>query len=239
MLGTLTTSFPALGAPWFIRWLYSSSRLALRLYFRQVRIDGQQHLPRTGPVILAPTHRSRWDALVVPYAVGRPVTGRDLRFMVSDDEMRGLQGWVIRHAGGFSVNTLQPAIAALRYGIEVLKAGESLVIFPEGNIFRDRQVQALKPGLARLALQAATARPDLKIVPIHLSYQPLIPDWGAQVEVKIGQPLNVNHYTLERPKQAAQTLTVDLKLALEQLAGSSPPAQQRLKEQVITQSVFR
>jgi 1-acyl-sn-glycerol-3-phosphate acyltransferase len=176
---------------------------------------------------------------VVPYAVGRPVTGRDLRFMVSDDEMLGFQGWVIRNAGGFSVNTLQPAISALRYGVDVLKAGESLVIFPEGNIFRDRQLQPLKPGLARLALQAAAARPDLKIVPIHLSYHPLIPSWGAQVEVKIGAPLNVSDYTLNRPKQAAQALTVDLTLALEHLGESSPSAQQRTNERVMTQSVFR
>ncbi len=239
-VSTLTrSSVLPLNSAWFIRLLYSSSKLALRLYFRQVQVDGQEHLPRTGPVILAPTHRSRWDALVVPNAVGRPVTGRDLRFMVSHDEMLGFQGWVISHAGGFSVNTLQPAISALRYGVEVLKAGESLVIFPEGNIFRDRQVQPLKPGLTRLAVQAATARPDLKIVPIHLAYHPLVPDWGAQVDVKIGQPLNVSDYRLKRPKQAAQTLTADLKLAFEHLAGSSLSTQRRLNEQVAAQSVFK
>jgi 1-acyl-sn-glycerol-3-phosphate acyltransferase len=224
---------------WFTSLLYSFSNILLRLYFREVQIQGQEHLPRTGPVILAPTHRSRWDALVVPCAVGRPVTGRDLRFMVSHDEMLGFQGWVIGRAGGFSVNTTQPAIAALRYGVEVLKAGETLVLFPEGNIFRDRQVQPLKPGLARLALQAAAAGPALKIVPVHLSYRPLIPNWGADVEVKIGPPLNASDYNLKHPKQAAQALTADLKLALDQLSEPDLPTQPRLNQPAPTQSVFR
>ncbi len=224
---------------WFTSLLYSYSNILLRRYFQKVQIDGQEHLPRTGPVILAPTHRSRWDALVVPSAVGRPVTGRDLRFMVSHDEMLGPQGWVIARAGGFSVNTTKPAIAALRYGVEVLKAGESLVIFPEGNIFCDRQVQPLKPGLARLALQAAATRPDVKIVPIHLSYQPLIPKWAAHVEVKIGPALNVSDYDLMHPKQAAQNLTADLKLALEHLAEGRPPAQPWLNQPVSPQRVLR
>ena len=64
----------------------------LPLYFRQIEVIGREHLPLSGPVLLAPTHRSRWDALMIPYAAGRDITGRDLRFLVSEDEMRGVQG---------------------------------------------------------------------------------------------------------------------------------------------------
>ena len=70
-------------------------------YFRQLSVSGQEHFPRQGPVVVAATHRSRWDALVVPYAIGYPITGRPLRFMVSADEMEGMQGWLIRNCGGF------------------------------------------------------------------------------------------------------------------------------------------
>ena len=202
----------------------------LPAYFRSIQVLGQEHLPRTGAVILAPTHRSRWDALLVPYVAGRFATGRDIHFMVTVDEVKGIQGWLIRRLGGFPVNPRQPAIASLRHGLEVLQAREMMVIFPEGGIFRDGQIHPLKPGLARLALQAESSQPDLnvQILPIHLSYSQEIPTWGCEVVVRIGQPLRVADYSdPQQPvKQAAKQLTQDLAHALSGLAESpsrSPP----------------
>ncbi len=195
--------------------------VVLPSYFR-IKIVGQEHLPREGAVILAPTHRSRWDALLIPYAAGRFVTGRDIRFMVTVDEVKGLQGWLIRRLGGFPVNPRQPAISSLRYGLEILQNQEMLVIFPEGGIFRDRQLHPLKPGLARLALQAEASQPDLnvKVVPIHLDYSQPIPRWGCHVTIRIGQPLQVSNYNHSAAKQEAQRLTADLSAAIQQLIDS-------------------
>lgn len=190
----------------------------LPAYFR-IRIRGQENLPKEGPVILAPTHRARWDSLLLPYAAGRFVTGRDLRFMVSANEVTGFQGWFIRRLGGFPVNPRNPAIASLRYGVEVLQNRETLVIYPEGNIFRDNQLRPLKPGLARLALQAEASKPGLgiKVVPVYLHYSQAFPKWGCHVDVAIGKPLEVNAYQQGAPKQNAQQLTEDLEAALRQL----------------------
>src|SRR4028118_1327101 len=96
-------------------------RFVLPFYFRQLKVTGQENIPTSGPVILAPTHRSRWDALLMPAMTGRGVTGRDLRFMVSADEIRGIQGWFIRRLGGFPVDTKHPAITTLRHGVELLQ----------------------------------------------------------------------------------------------------------------------
>lgn len=206
-------------SPWLSPVYYPLGTWVLRTYFDSIRVQGLENLPLSGPVLIAPTHRSRWDALVIPYIAGRQVTGRDLRFMVSHDEMLGLQGWVIRQFGGFPVDTRQPSIAALRHGVELLVAGEPLVIFPEGNIFRDRSIQPLKPGLARLAIQASQARgqADLKIIPVYLQYTPAHPTWGAEVEVYIGRPLNIADYDCRRSKATAVQLTRDLEMALNSL----------------------
>jgi len=197
--------------------------LLLPAYFR-IRVIGQEHLPRSGAVILAPTHRSRWDALLVPYAAGRFATGRDIHFMVTSDEVKGIQGWLIRRLGGFPVNLRQPAISSLRHGLEVLQERKMMVIFPEGGIFRDGQLHALKPGLARLALQAEASQPDLniQIVPMHLTYSQEWPTWGCEVTIRIGQPLQVADYSDPQlpTKQAAQHLTHDLSDAIEHLAES-------------------
>src|SRR4028119_439206 len=81
-------------SPWLTSLLYPLGHyVVLPFHFGKIEITGQEHLPKDGPVILAPTHRSRWDALMMPYSTGQKVTGRDLRFMVTADEVKGLQGW--------------------------------------------------------------------------------------------------------------------------------------------------
>uniref|UniRef100_A0ACD5GZH1 Lysophospholipid acyltransferase family protein n=1 Tax=Desertifilum tharense IPPAS B-1220 TaxID=1781255 RepID=A0ACD5GZH1_9CYAN len=174
--------------------------VVLPSFFGRLEVIGQEHLLQDeSPLILAPTHRSRWDALVVPYVAGRDITGRHLRFMVSADEVKGIQGWFIRRFGGFPVDPQHPGISSLRHSVEILQARETLVIFPEGNIFRDRELHPLKPGLARLALQAESSQPNLglKIIPIHISYSNPVPHWGCDVTVQIGTPIQVAHYRNE------------------------------------------
>ncbi len=194
-------------------------RLVLPFYFRQLKVTGQENIPKTGPVILAPTHRSRWDALLIPFAAGKTVTGRDLRFMVTQDEVKGIQGWFIRRMGGFPVNTKQPGIGSIRHSVELLRSGEALVIFPEGNIFQDGQLHPLKSGMARIALQVESSQPDinLKIVPISIRYSQLVPHWRCDAAVTIGSPLNVADYCTKSAKKSAQQLTHDLERAMRDL----------------------
>jgi 1-acyl-sn-glycerol-3-phosphate acyltransferase len=206
-------------SPWLTPAAYAlGCWVVLPAYFR-IQVNGQENLPEEGPVILAPTHRSRWDALLVPYAAGRFVTGRDIHFMVTADEVKGFQGWLIRRLGGFPVNPRQPAIASLRHGVEVLQNRQMMVIFPEGGIFRDKQLHPLKPGLARLALQAEASQPGLgiKIVPMHLDYDEPMPSFGSHVHISIGKPIEVTAYQEGSVKQKAQQLTNDLSHALQGL----------------------
>ena len=205
-------------SPWLAPLVYPLGRhFVLPGYFRSIDVSGQENLPKSGPTILAPTHRSRWDALMLPYATGRHVTGRDLRFMVSVNEVTGFQGWFIKRLGGFPVDPNHPAIATLRHGVELLLDQQMLTIFPEGGIFQDREVHPLKPGLARLALQAESNHPGLgvKIVPITIRYYPSIPRWGSRVKITIGSPLSAADYiTGASAKKEAQLLTADLEMAL-------------------------
>jgi 1-acyl-sn-glycerol-3-phosphate acyltransferase len=208
-------------SPWLTSLLYPLGHyVVLPSYFGKIQITGQENLPKDGPVILAPTHRSRWDALMMPYSTGQKVTGRDLRFMVTADEVKGLQGWFIRHLGGFAVDIRHPAISSLRYGVELLLDKQMLVIFPEGGIFQDGEVHPIKSGLARLAIQAESSLPDLgvKIVPMSIRYRPRIPRWGSQVKIAIGSPLSVMDYAKSgSTKKEARLLTADLEIALKNL----------------------
>ncbi|OCQ93345.1 acyltransferase [Oscillatoriales cyanobacterium USR001] len=207
-------------SPWLAQLVYPlGCYIVLPFYFRSIEVIGNENIPREGPVILAPTHRSRWDSQLLPYSTGRYATGRDLRFMVSVNEVKGLQGWFIRRLGGFPVDPKHPAISTLRHGVEILCDKQMLVIFPEGAIYQDNQVHPLKVGLARLAIQAESNHPDLgvKIVPMSIRYHPCIPCWRSTVKITIGTPLSAGNYLTGSGKKDAQTLTDDLEIALNKI----------------------
>ena len=208
-------------SPWMARILYPiGCYLVLPLFFSKIEINGQENIPLQDPVIVAPTHRSRWDAFIVPYALGRLVSGRDLRFMVSANEVKGLQGWVIRRMGGFPVNTERPQLSSVHHSIELLKPDEEmLVIFPEGGIFHDTQIHPLKRGVALIALQAQTdkLKRGVKILPVGIRYSKPYPSWGTKVRVDIGVPLKVDEYTSNSLRQSSQKLTNALQQSLQKL----------------------
>ncbi len=217
---TQVSSVSSRVAPWLMSLLYPLARyVVVPNYFGSFEVVGRENLPAEGPFILAPIHRSRWDAIVVPFVAGRYGTGRDLHFMVMAIEMKGIQGWFIRRSGGFPVNLKRPGIASLRHGIELLQQGEAVVIFPEGGIFRDRTLHPLKQGLARLALQAELMHPGLgiQVIPMDIDYGQALPSWGCNVQVRIGSPLNVVDYRADSTKQGARNLTTDLTAALKRL----------------------
>jgi 1-acyl-sn-glycerol-3-phosphate acyltransferase len=208
-------------SPWLAKVLYPlGCYLVIPNFFGKIEIFGQENIPRQDPVIIAPTHRSRWDAFIVPYALGRMVSGRDLRFMVSANEVKGLQGWVICRMGGFPVNTERPQLNSVRHSIEILQSNqEMLVIFPEGGIFNDYQIHPLKRGVAAIALQAETATLDrgVKILPVGIRYSQPCPTWGSNVRVDIGSPLTVREYFGKSLRQSSRKLTAALQASLEQL----------------------
>lgn len=206
---------------WLAKILYPiGCYLVLPLFFKKIEITGQENIPISDPVIIAPTHRSRWDAVIVPFAVGRLASGRDLRFMVSENEVKGLQGWIIRRMGGFPVNTDRPQLESVYHSIKLLKQGrEMLVIFPEGGIYHDRQIHDLKRGVALIALQAETDKSNrkVKILPVGIRYNQPYPNWGTKVKVDIGLPLTVADYLGGSLRKSSQKLTIALEESLKKL----------------------
>ena len=199
--------------PWLSKVAYFlGDKLIFPWFFRQVEITGQENIPKYGAVIIAPTHRSRWDALVVPYATGKIISGRDPYFMVSANEMRGIQGWLIGRLGGFPVNTDRFSLNSLYHSVNLLSQNNMVVIFPEGNIFRSDEVKPLKRGVAKIALEVIQNYPEseIKILPVSIKYNEPMPSRGSSVSVKIGVPLQVKDYHTNSVRKNSFYLTADL-----------------------------
>lgn len=170
--------------------MVTTQDLALPFWFREILVEGRQFLPSSGPVLLAPTHKARWDALLLPHAAGRRITGRDCRFMVTLDEMRGLQGWLLRRLGCFSVNQARPSLGSLRHAVDLLARGEQLVVFPEGRIRREGPGPLrLHQGLARLAALAASRGVSVPVLPVGIAYSHALPRPCDRAAVAIGEPM--------------------------------------------------
>ncbi len=209
---------------WLTKIIYPLGQyIVLPGFFREIDIIGKEYIPHTGAVILAPTHRTRWDALLIAYAIGPYVTGRSSRIMVTTDEMKGIQGWFLRRLGCFEIDTTKPSTAVIRHSIELLHQGEMLTIFPEGNLIRDRVLHPIKEGLTRIATQAVSLKPDLdlQILPINLDYEHPYPKFRDRVTVELGKPLQVNEYQQFSSKTGAKKLHQDLVQSLEELMASS------------------
>ena len=145
--------------------------IVMKFFFSEkIIVNPDFYTPENSSVILAPTHRSRWDGLVLTMAMGRRVTKKDCRFMVTRSEMRGLQGWFLKRLGCFSINQLSPSLSALRYAINLIVRRKQLVVFPEGKINKYGKNLPLKEGLYRLARLATKKTNSIIIIPIGIAY---------------------------------------------------------------------
>jgi len=169
--------------------------IVLRIFFSKKKvINNGFSIPKNSSVILAPTHRSRWDGLLLTMAMGRRVNNKDCRFMVTKSEMRGIQGWFLRRLGCFSINQLSPSLKALRNAIQIIEEGEQLVVFPEGKINKYGKKLVLKEGLYRLARLATKKKESIFIVPIGIAYSEVSPKFRSQFCLSLGEPILMSDY---------------------------------------------
>ena len=173
--------------------MFITQDIVLRFFFSEKKIiNNDFSIPINSSVILAPTHRSRWDGLLLTMAMGRRVTKKDCRFMVTKSEMRGIQGWFLKRLGCFSVNQLSPTLSALRYAINLIERGEQLVVFPEGKINKYGKKLILKEGLYRLARLATKKKESIFIIPIGIAYSKVFPKFRSKFCLSLGQPIAIN-----------------------------------------------
>ena len=157
-----------------------------RLVYR-VRVVGREHVPKRGPYIIAPSHRSMLD---IPLAGA--ITVRRIRFMGKAPLFRvPVLGAIFRALGGFPVERDGSDFGPLRDSLRILDSGEPLVVYPEGTRQRGRKIAPLQAGAAYLGAKANVA-----IVPIGIagaeetfrSRRGLLPGFG-RIVVVVGEPI--------------------------------------------------
>jgi len=171
--------------------VYSLSKLILRVALRALcgfRVEGGDHEPASGPVIVVCNHRSDLDPLVAGSALRRRVM-----FMAKQELFRvpGVRWWVTS-CGAFPVRRGEPDRQALRTSLRILEGGGVLVMFPEGTRATGRELRPPEPGAALLALRTGAT-----ILPVAIDGTDVVLPRGARrprlgaISVRIGAPIGV------------------------------------------------
>lgn len=194
-----------------------------RLLYRPT-IEGGEHVPASGPVILASNHRSFCDSVVIPLAVSRRVRfpakaeyfeGRGLTGALSRSTFTALGAVPVRRSAG------REAIEALDIGLRSLKDGEAFAIYPEGTRSRDGRLYRGRTGVAYLALMSGAP-----VVPVALSGTERIQPVGAKlprirpIRVRFGAPLDFSTgYDHLKTGRARRVVTDEIMAAIHALSG--------------------
>jgi 1-acyl-sn-glycerol-3-phosphate acyltransferase len=165
-------------------------------YFH-VDAQGLENIPSTEPAILACNHLSFIDSIMLPLNVPRPVY-----FLGKADYWDSWRTrWFFQGTGVVPIHRGGGAQSenSLKTGVEILRSGELLGIYPEGTRSPDGRLYRGKTGPARIALEA-----DVPIVPCAVigtneamptgTYRPR----RAEVTVRYGEPLDLSRYREER-----------------------------------------
>ena len=177
---------------------YAAGALSLpvvRLLFR-LRAKGLEHLPAEGGFVLAANHTSNFD----PWPLGLPLFPRRwLRFMAKSELYWWPLGRMLDAAGAFPVERGRGDVEAIAKAVELVRAGEVVVMFPEGTRQRKglRKRWEARPhtGAARIAQRAGAP-----LVPAAIKGTDRLARLGP-LRVAYGPPVEVtgdSHETTER-----------------------------------------
>jgi 1-acyl-sn-glycerol-3-phosphate acyltransferase len=187
-------------------------------------VEGLEHIPAHGPLILASNHLSFADSIVIPVVVPRKVV-----FMAKEDYFTGpgIKGRAIK--AWFEGLDMIPvdrddsrsAVAALDVALEVLRRGEAFGVYPEGTRSRDGRLYRGRTGVAQLALVSGAP-----IVPVGLIGTERLQPVGTtvprlvKVRVRFGAPLEVaGQYDGVPPGKARREITDRVMGEIQQLSG--------------------
>jgi 1-acyl-sn-glycerol-3-phosphate acyltransferase len=160
------------------------------LYFRMQRV-GREHLPRTGPLLLASNHRSFLDPFVIGTLVKRPVYYMAKRELFE----KRWQAWILNALGAFPVDRGAGDGDAMATARAILERGDCVVLFPEGTRVRRGPLGEPRRGIGRLALETGAPVAPIAVIGTDQVRR----GWRIRprkVRLRVGRPL---HYpTVEK-----------------------------------------
>lgn len=188
-------------------------------------VTGMDHVPATGPAILAANHLSVADHLFLPAFCPRRVYFMAKAEYFRDHGIKGrVRGAFMSAAGQIPVERTggRAALDGLERARAVLDAGDVFGIFPEGTRSPDGRLHRGKTGVARLALMTGAPVIPVGIIgtdrvqPIGAPY----PRRGHRIAIHVGEPIvhaRITGDSFDRVR--LRTITDEVMARIQELSG--------------------
>jgi 1-acyl-sn-glycerol-3-phosphate acyltransferase len=195
----------------------------LRLLARP-EVSGAEHIPATGPAILASNHLSVVDSVFLPLMVERPVTfAAKSEYFTGTRPLDRVVGAYLRATKQLSTDRAgaRAGQAMLEAALELLRSGQLFGIYPEGTRSPDGRLYRGRTGVGWLALNSgapvlpvAMIGTDRIMPPGHRVPRP------GRIEIRIGEPLTFPEFA-GQPAGARQrrAVTDEVVQAIQKLSG--------------------
>src|SRR5215813_8028783 len=219
---------PLLRHPWIGRLWLRLAYVVVKLFFRlccQVHIEGSEHIPSQGGVVLVSNHISAFDTVLLPCSV-LAAQGMQIVWAPAKAELFStrLLGCVLTSLGAFPVRRGQHDRQAMRRMMAHMRT-EKMMLFPEGTRSRDGRLHEGKRTVGKLIY---TARPV--VIPTAIvGTERIIPHLRslvhgrARVSVHYGKPVVLQHYyAMPDTKETAVAIVQEVMSAIASLLYNAP-----------------
>jgi 1-acyl-sn-glycerol-3-phosphate acyltransferase len=197
--------------------------LLMRVLYRP-RVEGVEHIPGDGPVIVAGNHVTFVDSMFLSLVVKRQVyfIGKD-EYVTGKGFKGRLMAWFFTTCGMIPVDRDggHGGVAALMTGRRVLEEGRIFGIYPEGTRSPDGRLYRGRTGVARLTLM--TGAP---VVPFAMIGTDKVQPGGsgmlriAPVTIRFGRPLDFTRYDgMDRDRYVLRAVTDEVMSDVMRLGG--------------------
>ncbi|TMF32494.1 MAG: 1-acyl-sn-glycerol-3-phosphate acyltransferase [Chloroflexi bacterium] len=115
------------------------------------KVEGLENVPRQGPLVVCANHFATLDPPMVPAFLPRADTWNMAK---SEYFRKPLMRWIFTRYHAFPVVRHSADRAALRRALDLLKAGEVLIIYPEGTRVESGELATPEPGAGFIAQKA-------------------------------------------------------------------------------------
>ena len=195
-------------------WLWALMRLVVRVIFRllaRVEVRGREHIPATGPVIIAANHLSWFDVPLFPAFMKRQTTT-----MAKEELFYSKIGWLVRFLGAFPVKRGEGDRQSIRAADDVLKAGHVFFIFPEGTRSKTHTLAKGHSGLGMIAVRSGAP-----VVPAAVTgTEHIFKQFRPRVTISFSEPLV---FKPEGRKMTREDIERATEETMEQIAALLPP----------------
>ena len=180
---------------WLCKYIFMGPPLAL---LGRPKVEGLEHIPSSGPAILASNHLAVADSFFLPLVVSRRITFLAKAEYFTGKGLKGtLKRWFFTAAGQVPIDRSDSdaAQAALETAQRLLAEDKLLGMYPEGTRSPDGRLYKGKSGLARLALETGVPVIPVAMIGTDVVNPPGSKMWRfGRVTVKFGKPMDFSRF---------------------------------------------